>query len=213
MSRVGVVFGPALVDVASRVGTGDHRSRVRGPDESAADRAAALRSMLSDGVDVVLLVDRARPVRADWAASGALYACVSDHINLTGDNPLVGPNAGEWGPRFPDLTDAWDPALRRALRESAVEERVELFEGVVAAVKGAAPSAAELGMYRMIGADMVGDGFVHEAIVARHAGRRVAGLAVLGAGTELPGETPGTVSLVERALAVATAAPAPGRTD
>jgi purine nucleoside phosphorylase len=148
--------------------------------------------------DRVLLVERALPVRPDWTTSGALFALVADHINLTSDNPLVGPNADEWGPRFPDLTDAWDPTLRRVLRESALEAGVELREGVVAGVTGESRTAAELGMLRMVGADMASRGFVHEAIVARHAGRRVAGLAVLSVGTPLPDEA-ATVSTMVRA--------------
>jgi len=197
---VALVLGPGLSDLAGGALAGGARTRVRAVDESPPARAAGLRELFSAGADSVLVVDQAFPVRPDWARSGGLFALVADHINLTGDNPLVGPNADEWGPRFPDLTDAWDPATRRAIRERAVRSGVHVDEGVVAGVAGAARTAAELEMLRMIGADMASTGFVHEAIVARHAGRRLAGIAVLGGGTELPGEAAAVAKLVRLAL-------------
>lgn len=202
---IGVVFGPELPGGARAAASEAGEIRVRVPGESPANRAAAVREMLGRGVDTLLLVERAIPVRPDWARSGALFALVADHINLTGDNPLVGPNADEWGPRFPDLTDAWDPALRRAIRERAVGAGIGLQEGVVSGVAGTARTAAELEMLRMIGADMASEGFVHEAIVARHAGRRVAGLAMLAVGTELPDEAETLGRLVREAVAALAA--------
>ncbi|MFW6089835.1 MAG: hypothetical protein ACODAB_08780 [Gemmatimonadota bacterium] len=203
---VGVVFGPGLRAAAASVAAPTH---LRTAGETPAVRAAAVRGLFERGVDILLLVERAIPVRRDWMRSGALFALVADHINLTGDNPLVGPNADEWGPRFPDLTDAWDPALRRAVRERAVEAGIVLQEGVVGGVTGTARTAAELEMMRMVGADMASEGFVHEAIVARHAGRRVAGLAVLAIGTELPGEAEALGGLVSEAYSALAAAGAP----
>jgi len=195
-----VVLGPSFESLADEVSSeGATGVRVRRAGESPAERRTALRALM-EGADRVLLVERALPVRPDWATSGALFALVADHINLTADNPLVGPNADEWGPRFPDLTDAWDPTLRRALRESALAAGVELREGVVAGVTGESRTAAELGMLRMVGADMASRGFVYEAIVARHAGRRVAGLAVLSTGTELPDEAEAVSSMVRVAV-------------
>ena len=187
---LGVVLNPGL----ERLREGDAldgASRVLAPSPnlSPAERASAVRELFESGVDLLLVVGRGVPVRPDWATSGALFALVSDHLNLTGDNPLVGANDDRWGPRFPDLTDAWDPALRRALRETLVGEGIELREGVLAGVASPARTAAELSMLRMMGADMAGEGFVHEAIVARHAGRRVVGLVVLASDTELPGES------------------------
>jgi purine nucleoside phosphorylase len=205
---VGVVFGPDLADAACRESVaGAGGSRVRIPGESPAVRASGVREMFTAGVDTLLLVERAVPVRPDWARSGALFALVADHINLTGDNPLVGPNADEWGPRFPDLTDAWDPGLRRAIRERAARSGITLQEGVVGGVVGTARTAAELDMLRMIGADMASEGFVHEAIVARHAGRRVAGIALLAIGTGLPGEARALAKLLHEAVAALAATP------
>lgn len=199
---LGLVLGPELPGEAGPgVGEGGVTVRRRERGESPAERAAGLRRMFTDGVATVLLVERALPVRSEWAASGAPFALVADHVNLTGDNPLVGPNADEWGPRFPDLTDAWDPDLRRRLRARAVGAGLELVEGVVAGVAGPARTAAEVSMLRMIGADMASEGFVHEAIVARHAGRRVAGLAILAAGTSLPGEAAAIDRLISESVA------------
>ena len=200
---VGVVFGPDLDFAAcseTAVGAGADQVRERNPGEAPAVRAAAVRDMFTRGVGSLLLVERAVPVRPAWVRSGTLLALVADHINLTGDNPLVGPNVDEWGPRFPDLTDAWDPDLRRAIRTRAVETGIGLQEGVVGGVAGASRTAAELEMLRMMGADMASEGFVHEAIVARHAGRRVAGLAILATGTELPGEMEALGKLVREAV-------------
>jgi len=197
---VAVVLGPSFEPLADEVShEGAAGVRARGAGESPAERKTALRALMEEA-DRVLLVERALPVRADWATSGALFALVADHINLTADNPLVGPNADEWGPRFPDLTDAWDSTLRRVLRESALAAGIELREGVVAGVTGESRTAAELGMLRMIGADMASRGFVYEAIVARHAGRRVAGLAVLSTGTELPDEAAAVSRIVRVAV-------------
>jgi len=209
---VAVVFGPGLTALAEALRSGDDapRVRVRAAGEAAAERGAALRELLGAGTDTVLLVDRAMPVRPDWMRAGPLFALVADHINLTGDNPLVGPNADEWGPRFPDLTDAWDPALRGAIRGAAVRAGHDVREGVFAGVAGGSRTAAELSMLRMLGADMAGDGFVHEAIVARHAGRRVAGLAVLATGGELPGEPEACEALVRTAIAAVETGARPG---
>jgi len=203
---IGVVFGPDLPGRARAAASDADEVRVRASGESAAVRAGAAREMFGRGVDTLLLVERAIPVRPDWARSGALFALVADHINLTGDNPLVGPNADEWGPRFPDLTDAWDPALRRAIRERLAGAGIGLREGVVSGVAGTARTAAELEMLRMVGADMASEGFVHEAIVARHAGRRVAGVAMLTMGTELPDEAAALERFVREALAALSGA-------
>lgn len=202
---VGLVFGPELASAARDDAAAVTHRRSRG--EPPAVRAAAVREMFERGVDTLLLVERAVPVRPDWVRSGALFALVTDHINLTGDNPLVGPNADEWGPRFPDLTDAWDPGLRHAIRRRALGASITLQEGVAGGVTGSARTTAELEMLRMVGADMASEGFVHEAIVARHASRRVAGLAVLAIGTDLPGEAEALERLVREALAALAATP------
>ena len=209
---MGVVFGPDLaLAVSDEAVAAAAVTRRRRHGERPDARASAVREMFEQGVDTLLLVEPAVPVRPDWVRSGALFALVADHINLTGDNPLVGPNADEWGPRFPDLTDAWDPELRRAVRLRAVGAGIALHEGVVGGVTGAARTAAELEMLRMVGADMASEGFVHEAIVARHAGRHVTGIAVLAIGTELPGEAEALEDLMREAISALAGTPGAAR--
>ncbi len=105
---------------------------------------------------------------------------IADHLNLMGDNPLRGPNLDRFGPRFPDLTAAWDPDLRAALRAAAAEAGVPLAEGVYAAVSGPSfETPAEIRALGRLGADAVGMSTVPECIVARHCGLRVAGLSCI----------------------------------
>ena len=98
---------------------------------------------------------------------------VSDHINLQGQSPLVGANDDDLGPRFPDLTDAYDPDLRAAARAAADRVGLELGEGVYAAWLGPAfETPAEIRMLRALGADTVGMSVVPEVLAARHMGIR-----------------------------------------
>jgi len=100
-------------------------------------------------------------------------ALISDHINLQGQSPLVGPNDESFGPRFPDMSDAYDPALRAAAREAADRLGLDLGEGVYAAWLGPAfETPAEIRMLRTLGADLVGMSTVPEVLAARHMGMR-----------------------------------------
>jgi len=95
-------------------------------------------------------------------------------------NPLSGANDAAYGPRFPDMKDAYDPALRRLLRRAARRRRIALAEGVYLACPGPSfETAAEIRAFRRLGADAVGMSTVPETIVARHCGLRVAGLSVI----------------------------------
>jgi xanthosine phosphorylase len=105
---------------------------------------------------------------------------VSDHINMMGFNPLVGPNDESIGPRFPNMRRAWDPDLRRWLQEIAYNEGLRFYEGVYAAMLGPNfETAAEIRMLMAMQADIVGMSMVPECIVARHCGLRVAGMAAV----------------------------------
>jgi purine-nucleoside phosphorylase len=105
---------------------------------------------------------------------------ITDHINLIGDNPLVGANDDRLGPRFPDMSQPYDPSLASLARRAAGAHGVTLREGVYVAVAGPnLETRAEYQFLRAIGADVVGMSTVPEVIVAVHAGLRVLGLSII----------------------------------
>jgi xanthosine phosphorylase len=137
-----------------------------------------VRALKAAGADTVILTNAAGSLRADLGP-GSLMA-IADHINLTGSNPLVGPNDDALGPRFPSLRDAYDPELRAALHATADELGIPLGDGVYLAVSGPSfETPAEIRAFRTLGADAVGMSTVHETILARHAGLRVAAVSTI----------------------------------
>jgi purine-nucleoside phosphorylase len=104
----------------------------------------------------------------------------TDHLNLSGDTPLLGPNLERFGPRFPPMTDAYDPSLRAAAIDAAERSGVQLRQGVYIMLSGPSyETRAEMRMLRGLGADAVGMSTAHEVIVARHAGVDVLGFSLI----------------------------------
>jgi xanthosine phosphorylase len=130
------------------------------------------------GAEILVQTNAAGSLRAE-VGPGSLMA-ITDHINLTGTNVLIGPNDDSIGPRFPAMGRAYDPALLNELRSAAAEQNVRLAEGVYTGWSGPAfETAAEIRAIRVLGGDAVGMSTVHETVVARHCGLRVAAISVI----------------------------------
>jgi len=105
---------------------------------------------------------------------------IADHINLTGDNPLIGPNVDEWGARFPDMTQVYDPKLMALAEETAFEKGIRVQQGVYVGLPGPSlETKAEIRFLKTIGADAVGLSTIPEVITAVHGGMRILGIAVI----------------------------------
>ena len=116
----------------------------------------------------------------DLSFSSGDIMVIRDHINFIPDNPLRGPNMDAWGPRFPDMSKAYSPRLRRAVEEAAQEIGLRLRSGVFVCVPGPSlETPAETRFLRSIGADAVAMSLVPEVIVAVHAGMEVLGLSII----------------------------------
>lgn len=124
------------------------------------------------GLKAIILTNAAGGINMKFG-QGALVV-INDHINLQGTNPLSGPNEDRFGPRFPDLSEAYNKGYRKIAFEEAQRLNIELYEGVYAALAGPSyETPAEIRYLRTIGADLVGMSTVPEVIVARHMGVNV----------------------------------------
>jgi purine-nucleoside phosphorylase len=143
---------------------------------SAKDVAFPIRVFARMGIKAVILANAAGGIKREFV-QGQLVV-IKDHINLQGANPLTGPNDERFGPRFPDMTVAYDRRFREMTVGEGNRNRIGLYEGVYAALPGPSyETPAEIRYLRTIGADLVGMSTVPEVIAARHSGIRVLGIS------------------------------------
>ncbi|GEJ55672.1 purine-nucleoside phosphorylase [Anaeromyxobacter diazotrophicus] len=145
---------------------------------SALDVAFGVRVLCLLGARVVVVTNAAGAVNPELAPGDLVR--ISDHLNLSGHNPLTGANDERLGPRFPDLSNAYDPALGARLEATAARLGVPLRRGVYACMAGPSyETPAEIRMLRGMGADLVGMSTVPEVIAARHMGVPVVGVSLV----------------------------------
>lgn len=137
-----------------------------------------VRVLRAMGAPVLIVSNACGVVRSDWNPGELML--IDDHINLLGDNPLIGENDERLGARFPDMSRPYDPALMALARDVARERKIAIREGVYTAVTGPnLETRAEYRMVRELGGDVVGMSTVPEVIVAVHAGMRVLGVSII----------------------------------
>ena len=137
-----------------------------------------VRVLAALGVETLLISNAAGGMNPHFRRGDLML--LTDHINLQGANPLVGPNDDAWGPRFPDMSAPYDAGLRRIAEEAALEQAVKLQQGVYVAVEGPnLETRAEYRFLRLIGGDAVGMSTVPEVLVARHMGMRCLAVSVI----------------------------------
>jgi purine-nucleoside phosphorylase len=130
------------------------------------------------GAEIFIVTNSAGGINRQWKAGDLMI--MADHINFMGTNPLIGPNDPELGPRFPDLSGAYDPELIGVAERAAAAEGMSIRKGVYVAVSGPNyETPAELRMMGRWGADAVGMSTVPEVIAARHLGMRVLGITAI----------------------------------
>ena len=161
-----------------------------------------VRALRALGATTLVVANACGGMHPLWAPGDLML--LADHLNLLGDNPLVGHNDPRLGVRFPDMSQPYDAALRELARAVALEQGIALREGVYVAVAGPSlETRAEYRMLRGLGADVVGMSTVPEVIVAVHAGMRVLGLSIITDQCLPDALEPATV---ERIIAVANEA-------
>ena len=137
-----------------------------------------IRVMNALGVGVLIISNAAGGLNPQFSPGDIMI--ITDHINLTGDNPLIGPNIDTLGPRFPDMSQPYTKNMVSLTEKVASDEKIHLQKGVYVGLMGPSlETAAETRFLRMIGADAVGMSTVPEVIVAVHSGMKVLGLSVI----------------------------------
>lgn len=136
------------------------------------------RLMVELGISRMIITNAAGSINPDHETGHLML--ISDHINFSGSNPLIGRNLDEYGTRFPDMTYAYDAGLRTRLKEKAAAAGIELYEGVYLMATGPSfETPAEIRAFAILGADAVGMSSVPEAIIAAHAGLEIIGISTL----------------------------------
>lgn len=160
-----------------------------------------IRVMQALGVKILILSNAAGGLNPGFKDGDIML--ITDHINLTGANPLVGPNEDSWGLRFPDMIGAYDKTLGAFAENAGKDMGMKLQKGVYAGLKGPSlETPAEVRFLRVIGADAVGFSTVQEVIAAVHAGMKVLGLSTI---TNINDPDMPVPALVEEIIAVAEA--------
>jgi len=137
-----------------------------------------VRVMKEIGAEKLLLTNAAGGVNKNFSAGE--FMIISDHINLMGDNPLIGENLAEYGPRFPDMTEAYNKELIKTAEKAALDNGIMVRKGIYAAMAGPTyETPAEIQFLAKIGADAVGMSTVPEVIVGRHMGLKVLGISCI----------------------------------
>lgn len=161
-----------------------------------------IRVMQVLGIEALIVTNAAGGLNPDYSAGDLML--LADHINLvgmTGNNPLFGPNDPTLGPRFPDMSQAYDPALRALARDVARAHDLPLHEGVYVGLSGPSfETPADIRFLRLIGADAVGMSTVPEVTVARHGGMRALGISGIS-NVALSEPKPGVSATHEEVLA------------
>ena len=140
--------------------------------------ALGIRTMRAVGVETVLITNAAGGVNLNYSPGTLML--ITDHINYSGGNPLIGSNDDDFGPRFPDQSDVYGRELRGKLTELAKAEGIRLEQGVYMMFSGPTyETPAEIRMARILGADAVGMSTVPEAISAAHCGMKVIGISLI----------------------------------
>ncbi|HEX9053188.1 MAG TPA: purine-nucleoside phosphorylase [Anaeromyxobacter sp.] len=173
-----LVLGELAGDAGS-VGVATMQGRVHGYEGWTPEEVAfGARVLCGLGVKALLVTNAAGGVNPSLAPGDLVR--ITDHLNLSGQNPLTGDNDDRLGPRFPDLSEAYDPRLGAVLEGAAADLGIPLRTGVYACMPGPSyETPAEVRMLRALGADLVGMSTVAEVIAARHMGVPVAGLSVV----------------------------------
>ncbi|MBT3983614.1 MAG: purine-nucleoside phosphorylase [Bacteriovoracaceae bacterium] len=137
-----------------------------------------VRVLATLGIEVLVLTNASGGINMDYSPGDLVL--LSDHINLMGKNPLVGPNISELGPRFPDMTQAYSEEIIQIMKESATEIGLNIKTGIYCSLLGPTyETPAEIRMLKTIGADMVGMSTVPESIAGNHLGLKVCGISCI----------------------------------